>query len=93
MHWIRGGGLLLAVCGMTLLGACRSAPPREALVDPGFAFDALDRDQSGELSLDEFSRLPLDREETRRVFKQLDRDGNGRLTRDEFKPVGVVYRW
>ncbi|MCX5795836.1 MAG: EF-hand domain-containing protein [Elusimicrobia bacterium] len=96
MNWFKTGNLLLTVWGMTLLGAfgaCRSTPARESPVDPKFAFDALDTNKDEKLSVEEFSKLPLDKDEARRIFKQLDKDGNGYLTRDEFKPVGVVYKW
>lgn len=93
MRWCKAGRLILAASALALAGGCGSAQKREAPVDPGLVFEALDKNKDGVLNPEEFAALSKDREAMNRLFKDLDQDHNGVLSRDEFKPAGLIYRW
>ena len=64
----------------------------KALAESKKAFDDVDADQTGSVSLEEFAAMRcndgLSRAEVEAVFAKLDKDGNGALSLDEF----VEYR-
>ncbi|MEI6534112.1 MAG: EF-hand domain-containing protein [Verrucomicrobiaceae bacterium] len=51
---------------------------------PDAAFKKLDKDGSGDVSLEEFKAGKKDAAKAEEAFKKLDKDGNGKLTLEEF---------
>src|SRR3954468_9295299 len=73
------------------LGGCGGAYPAQSR---RLSFDKTDSDQSGDISLDEFSALgqkvpggkrDLDQDALKSLFSAIDSDGNGAISRTEAK--------
>jgi Ca2+-binding EF-hand superfamily protein len=62
--------------------------PARPAPDRAKAFTRWDRNQDGELTLDEYRAGLASKTNAEARFKNFDKDGNGKLTREEF--VGPV---
>jgi len=86
--------LAIAIGGGIALGGCATTATYESPFDLKGLFEALDKNQDGKISLEEYRAIWRNPADAEKEFRQMDQNQDGFLMLQEFRNPGItIFRW